>query len=675
MGAKQRIKIGDTLIESSREFPWETIKELAKYLKRIARWDPEQKIWIISWRIFSRIDEFISFINKKLIYVDQVYAYRLLEVIEKLMGGVPKSIIDNENDMIYLLVIGEDPYEIVKQVDRGLLPIRLVERSVSINDIGEIPVMYLAIKLSRVYEIMDSRAIDKLPLPLREALMEAIPERPKQIVRIRVTKRNRIIIRIPKPISEELINEIKELGTICYYVESAEGGYEERIIDAYKIFERGGCLDIYLPPFAAGFVEEVLEKYGFEVDVDYQLPEQKLDYLKENFKLYPHQLQALMKWVENGNKGTIVFPTGGGKTIVAIAAIVRLKVPTIIFVPNLWLLNQWREKIAQFAGVLKHKIGVLGGGEKDIKDITVATYQSGVKNIEILSGRFWLVIYDECHHVPARTFRRVAMNLRAPYKMALSATPKRRDKNEVLLFKLAGNIVYSITYSELVRQGLVAPMVYRRIYVPLPPEKILEYHNIAREVDLETNELKRKQLINRMIAVAQENPTKIEVIKAIVEKHRNEKIFIFAPTIRFAKQIAREVNKIAPAVALTAETSRSEEERIVRKFKACILQVLVIIRKAEEGVDIGDASVAIIVGGSKQEREFIQRVGRVLRLDPQKTKVAWVYELVSENTVEESMAKKRGGLKLVREIADYVIKKYGIPAIRKIRWEPGVQID
>ncbi len=675
MGAKQRIKIGDTLIESSREFPWETIKELAKYLKRIARWDPEQKIWIISWRIFSRIDEFISFINKKLIYVDQVYAYRLLEVIEKLMGGVPKSIIDNENDMIYLLVIGEDPYEIVKQVDRGLLPIRLVERSVSINDIGEIPVMYLAIKLSRVYEIMDSRAIDKLPLPLREALMEAIPERPKQIVRIRVTKRNRIIIRIPKPISEELINEIKELGTICYYVESAEGGYEERIIDAYKIFERGGCLDIYLPPFAAGFVEEVLEKYGFEVDVDYQLPEQKLDYLKENFKLYPHQLQALMKWVENGNKGTIVFPTGGGKTIVAIAAIVRLKVPTIIFVPNLWLLNQWREKIAQFAGVLKHKIGVLGGGEKDIKDITVATYQSGVKNIEILSGRFWLVIYDECHHVPARTFRRVAMNLRAPYKMALSATPKRRDKNEVLLFKLAGNIVYSITYSELVRQGLVAPMVYRRIYVPLPPEKILEYHSIAREVDLETNELKRKQLINRMIAVAQENPTKIEVIKAIVEKHRNEKIFIFAPTIRFAKQIAREVNKIAPAVALTAETSRSEEERIVRKFKACILQVLVIIRKAEEGVDIGDASVAIIVGGSKQEREFIQRVGRVLRLDPQKTKVAWVYELVSENTVEESMAKKRGGLKLVREIADYVIKKYGIPAIRKIRWEPGVQID
>lgn len=675
MGAKQRIKIGDTLIESSREFPWETIKELAKYLKRIARWDPEQKIWIISWRIFSRIDEFISFINKKLIYVDQVYAYRLLEVIEKLMGGVPKSIIDNENDMIYLLVIGEDPYEIVKQVDRGLLPIRLVERSVSINDIGEIPVMYLAIKLSRVYEIMDSRAIDKLPLPLREALMEAIPERPKQIVRIRVTKRNRIIIRIPKPISEELINEIKELGTIRYYVESAEGGYEERIIDAYKIFERGGCLDIYLPPFAAGFVEEVLEKYGFEVDVDYQLPEQKLDYLKENFKLYPHQLQALMKWVENGNKGTIVFPTGGGKTIVAIAAIVRLKVPTIIFVPNLWLLNQWREKIAQFAGVLKHKIGVLGGGEKDIKDITVATYQSGVKNIEILSGRFWLVIYDECHHVPARTFRRVAMNLRAPYKMALSATPKRRDKNEVLLFKLAGNIVYSITYSELVRQGLVAPMVYRRIYVPLPPEKILEYHSIAREVDLETNELKRKQLINRMIAVAQENPTKIEVIKAIVEKHRNEKIFIFAPTIRFAKQIAREVNKIAPAVALTAETSRSEEERIVRKFKACILQVLVIIRKAEEGVDIGDASVAIIVGGSKQEREFIQRVGRVLRLDPQKTKVAWVYELVSENTVEESMAKKRGGLKLVREIADYVIKKYGIPAIRKIRWEPGVQID
>ncbi len=675
MGAKQRIKIGDTLIESSREFPWETIKELAKYLKRIARWDPEQKIWIASWRIFSRIDEFISFINKKLIFVDQVYAYRLLEVIEKLIEGVPKSIIDDENDTIYLLVIGEDPYEIVKQVNRDLLPIRLVERSVSIDDIGEIQAMYLAIKLSRVYEIMDSRAIDKLPPSLREALMEAIPERPKQIVRIRVTKRNRIMIRIPKPISKELISEIKELGTIRYYVESIEGGHEERIIDAYKIFERGGYLDIYLPPFAAGFVEEVLEKYGFEVDADYQLPEQKLDYLKENFKLYPHQLQALMRWIENGNKGTIVFPTGGGKTIVAIAAIVRLKVPTIIFVPNLWLLDQWRERIAQFTGIPKHKIGILGGGEKDIKDITVATYQSGVKNIEVLSGRFWLAIYDECHHVPARTFRRVAMNLRAPYKMALSATPKRRDKNEVLLFKLAGGIVYSITYPELVRRGLVAPMVYRRIYVSLPPEKILEYHSVAREVDRETNELKRKQLINKMIAVAQENPAKIEVILEIVRKHKNEKIFIFAPTIRFAKQIAKEVNRLVPTATLTAETSKSEEERIIRKFKACLIQALVIIRKAEEGVDIGDASIAIIVGGSKQEREFIQRVGRVLRLDPQKTKLAWVYEIISENTVEESMAKKRGGLKLVRDIADFVLKKYGIPAIRKIYWKPGVPID
>ena len=675
MGVKQYVRIGDILIESSREFPWETIKELAKHLRRVARWNPEKKEWEITWRLFSRIDEFTEFINKKLMYVDQEYAYKLLEVIEKIIDKVPKRILDEENGVVYILLVGVDPYDLVKQVDREILPIRLVEKQVSVEGIGEIPVMYLAVNMRRAEEILGSELIGSIPSVLREALLEVVSEKPKQVAKIRVTRRNRILVRIPKPVSEKMIAEIEELGTIRYYVESAEGRLEEREIRAYRIFDREAYIDVYLPPYSAGFVEEILSKYGFEADVDYQLPEKKLDVIKENFELYPHQLQALMKWLENGNKGTIVFPTGGGKTIVAIAAMARLKVPTIIFVPNLWLLKQWRERIAQFAGVPKHQIGILGGGEKNIRDITVATYQSGVKNIDALSGRFWLAIYDECHHIPARTFRRVAMNLRAPYKMALSATPKRRDKNEVLLFKLAGEIVYSITYPELVRRGLVAPMVYRRIYVPLPPEKILEYHSVAREVDRETNELKRKQLINRMIAVAQENPAKIEVILEIIRKHKNEKIFIFAPTIRFAKQIAKEVNKLVPAAALTADTSKSEEERIIRKFKACLIQVLVIIRKAEEGVDIGDASVAIIVGGSKQEREFIQRVGRVLRLDPQKTKVAWVYEIISENTVEESMAKKRGGLRLVRDIADFVLRKYGIPAVRKIRWEPGVPID
>ncbi|MCR8432795.1 MAG: DEAD/DEAH box helicase [Crenarchaeota archaeon] len=675
MNMKQRVKIGNVIIESSKEFPWSKIKELAEHMKKVAKWDPEQRTWIVSWRIFSRLSEFLEFINKELMTTDNQYAYKIMEIIEKLIEKVPKHIVDDENGVIYTLLIDLDSYEVSKQVNKSILPIRLVEKKVHIDDIGEITVKYLAMNSKKILEVVNSGEVNKLPPALKEAILEVKPKPSKPTIIVKVTKNNRILVRVPKSIPSELVEDLKELGTIHYFVEVAEGGHEERIAEAFKLFERFEYIDIYLPPFTAGFVEDVARKYNVDINVDYQLPDKKLDNLQENFQLYPHQLQALAKWIENGCRGTIVLPTGGGKTIVGIAAIARLKVPTIVFVPNVWLLEQWRERIAEFTGIPKYQIGVLGWGEKSIKDITVATYQSGVKNIGSLSGRFWLVIYDECHHVPARTFKKVAMNMRAPYKMALSATPKRRDKNEILLFKLAGKIVHSVSYPELVRRGLVAPMVYRLIYVPLPLEKMLEYRSVEGEIQGKLDDIKRKLLVNRMIAIAQENPAKIEVIKEIVKKHKDEKIFIFAPTIKFAKSIAKEVNKIVPAAALTAEASKSEEEKIIEKFKSCLLQALVIIRKAEEGVDVGEASVAIIAGGSKQEREFIQRIGRVLRLDPQKTKVAWVYEIVSENTIEESMAAKRGGLKLVKELADYIIKKYNIAAIKKVRWEPGKSID
>jgi len=666
MGIVQKIRVGNLVIES-RELPWETIKALANEIKKVARWNPQTKEWILTWRVISNVQGFVRFINEKLMHIDQEYAYRILDIVETIMNVVPRIRIDEENNRVYVCIVGEDPYDIVRKVDREILPIRVEISEIEIPDIGKFEVPYLIMSIRGIISTVDSGKVDVFPDSLRDIIIELYSKLVKKKATIRVTRHNRTHVWLPRNTPTSIIEELKELGRIKYYYETPEGVLSEKTIEAYKIYERVDGISIYLPAFAAVFAKRILERHGIEVEIDYGLPDRKLDKLKEKYELYPHQLTALMRWVENGFCGTIVIPTGGGKTIIGIAGMVKLKLPTIIFVPNLWLLEQWREKIAMFTGYPKSAIGTLGGGEVDIRDITVATYQSGIKHIEKICRRFWLVIYDECHHIPARTFRRIAMNMFAPYRIALSATPKRRDKNETLLFKLAGGIVYSISYPELVKAGLLAPMIYRRIYVPLPPDRMLVYYQIMGEADRERNEIKKRQLINKLIAIAQENPNKLEVVKKIVEKHKSEKMFIFTSSIRFAKRIAKVVNDVVPAVALTAESTRSEEERIVKRFRAGLIRALVIIRKAEEGVDIGEASVAIITGGSKQRREFIQRIGRVLR--PQKNKVAWIYEIISEGTIEEQMAKKRGATTMVKGIAKYVKEKYGLEVFKEIRWD------
>jgi len=665
MGATQRIRIGDKVIES-RELSWEVIKEIARELRKVARWNPEAKEWRIDWRLFKNIGEFLKFLNERLIFVDQKYTYEIMDAVDTALRSIPRIICDTDSDTISVCMIGENPYDVIRSVDPHVLPMRVVVRKIYVENLGELDVPYIAIRTASLQGVVRSGVLEKIPRSLSEVLLRVIRrgEEGKKVL-ISVSSGNRVIIRLPKDAPEKLLDELMELGRIKYYYETMDG-INERVIETCKIYRGRRTTRVYLPAYTTAFLREILERNGYEIEEDYGIQDREVRGLDEKFELYEHQKEALDHWISNGMKGTIVIPTGGGKTLVGIAAIVKTGRPAIIFVPNLWLLEQWREKISVFTGYPKSAIGTLGRGEIDIRDITIATYQSGVRHIEKISSRFWLVIYDECHHIPARTFRKIAMNMLAPYRMALSATPKRRDKNEVLIFKLVGGIVYSITYQELVKRGLLAPLAFRRIYVSMPSDRILLYNRLLSEVDRAKDEVEKKKLINKLILLAQENPKKIEVIKQIVKHHGNEKVFVFSPSIKYAREIAKALADIAPVAALTAEETRSEEERIIKEFKRGKIRVLVIIRKAEEGVDVGEASVAIIAGGSKQEREFIQRVGRVLR--PRKGKIAWVYEIVSKDTIEESMARKRRGVTMVRGISDFLRRKYGVEAFREILW-------
>lgn len=648
----------------SKELTWNMIKEIAKNLKLVARWDPENKQWILTWRIFSRLDKFLDFLNKRLIHVDQAYAYQIIDYIESILENVPKIVVD-DSGYVYILPIGCDPYEILKKIDRNFLPMRIQRRSVDIPNIGKFEAVYLAINSNTIMSIITSKSFSRIPPEIRGLIFEASRKIAKIPITIKPSKGRNIQIRIPLGINTDLISKLKTLGTIRYYYENPEGILEEKIIEAYRIYEKKTAVFVYLPAFTIAFIEDVLKKRGLDYKIEYGVPKKHVN-IKENLDLYPFQNEALERWIENNYKGTIVIPTGGGKTIIGIAALAKLRLPTIIFVPNLWLLEQWKEKISKFTNFSKTAIGTLGGGKRDIQEITVATYQSGIRHIEKIYNKFWLAIFDECHHIPARTFRKISMNILSPYRLALSATPKRRDKNEVLIFKLVGRIVYSTSYANLVKRGFLAPMVYRRILVPMPPERMLIYQQLSLELQRVSDPIKKRQILNKMISLCQENPNKIAVIREILNEHQDKKSFIFVSSIKYANTVAKSLKKLIPIEALTSELPKSDRERIIKKFRLGIIRALVIIKIAEEGVDIGDASLAIIVGGSKQRRETVQRIGRVLR--PGKDKIAWVYEIVSKNTIEESMATKREIIGMVSQISSFIKSKYRIKAIEIIEW-------
>ncbi len=664
-----RIKIGDIIVSSTRDLSWTSILELSQLIKKFATWDSKQKIWIINWRLFSQLSHALKFIEK-VSHLDAIYGSHLSDIIEKIIASTPSIRINDSEIMILALDI--DPFSIVKNEEYMDFHPRFKRETVNIEGLGNIEAPYISFKKTLLYKAI--KQDKKLPSLLNDIVEKVGIQEITPVIKVRPLNTRKIIIEMPSDSPSMLINELLELGRIKIFYEDVSGKLSEKVFQLGYMKERIEEKIIILPSYAIGYVEEIFSRYDVKADIDYGISPQRIDYsIDKKFELMPYQADALKSWIQNNKKGTIVIPTGGGKTFIALAAIAELKVSTIIFVPNKWLLDQWISRISKLLGIPIGLIGVLGGGKKLIKPITVATYQSGYKYIDKLSDKFMFAIFDEAHHVPARTFKDIALNIRAIYRMALSATPERRDRNEILLFKLAGRIVYNISYRELILKGVVAPVVVRKIYVPLPPELRLIYSQYAQQAKNCLDDIKYRQIINKMIEIARDNPLKIQIIKQIVLKHANEKIFIFTGSIDFAERITKELQNLTSVALLTAKTRSTKEEKIIKGFQRGIIRCLVLIRKGEEGVDVGDASIAIIAGGSKQEREFIQRVGRVLRA--REGKIARVYEIVTENSIEETLSKARKSHTLVRGIEKYIERKFGIPAYKKIIWRKSHSIE
>ncbi len=416
-----------------------------------------------------------------------------------------------------------------------------------------------------------------------------------------------------------------------------------------------------------GLLNELIEKLNsmnIEIEDRTGLPKTlPLEY-KINFtgELRDYQEEALNKWLENKNKGIIALPTGSGKTIIGIAAIAKLSERTLIITYTKEQLRQWIEQIKNFTDLPGGLIAPFYSEEKRLAPITVSTYQTAFRHIKTLAYRYSLLIVDEVHHLPADKFKGIALGMYSPHRMGLSATVIREDGKHTELFPLMGGVVYYKTPQEMVEKGYLAPYSTFIIRVNLNEEEKKQYEKLRNIYKALTMGLPFKEVLARaqkgnsrmakalsihsdMKQIFQKAKAKEKAVKEIVEKElaQGAKILVFTQYIDQANRLG----EILGAPVLTGGTEPKKRRKILEDFKEAKQGVLVMTTVGDEGLDIPDVNVGIIVAGTGSRRQFVQRLGRLLRPRPGKT--AKMYEIIVRGTAEETQARKRRKLTLEQE--------------------------
>ncbi|MBI2601999.1 MAG: DEAD/DEAH box helicase [Deltaproteobacteria bacterium] len=369
----------------------------------------------------------------------------------------------------------------------------------------------------------------------------------------------------------------------------------------------------------------------------------------------PHQRDALEAWKKNGSRGVISLPTGSGKTMIAVMAIAMVHRATLVVVPTIDLLHQWRDVLESYLDV---PVQLLGGGNKGLGSITVSTYDSARMVIEEAGDRFGLIVFDECHHLPAPHYQFIAIAALAPYRLGLSATVERADGKESVIYDLLGPLVYEGKVTDLVSKSL-APYDVVSLEVPLTKDEQEAY---ARNRELYLNFIFRSGLNfsergswnrflflstrsqegrNALLAyreqkrIAQRAVRKFDCLWDLLTTHTQDQMLIFTDDNEMAYKIGCQF--VLPV--LTHRTKDKERKKFLSAFRNGEIKVLVTSKVLNEGVDVPDASVGVIVSGSSAVREHVQRLGRILRQKPDKRAV--LYEILAKGTNEIDVNKRR----------------------------------
>jgi superfamily II DNA or RNA helicase len=373
---------------------------------------------------------------------------------------------------------------------------------------------------------------------------------------------------------------------------------------------------------------------------------------------YPHQREALLQWELARGCGLVVLPTGAGKTLVGLLAIDWARRDTLVLVPTIDLMHQWYALLR--AAFPEQETGLLGGGYHEILPLTIATYDSASRHADRLGNRFGLLIFDEAHHLPSEFYRCIAEFSLAPYRLGLTATPERSDGKHEDFPALIGTTVYQ-KQPEQLAGDVLAPFRIRTITVELAAAERSDYQQAieARNSFLDANRISLGSIRgwNRFVMVsagsaagrramqahqqarriAFATPAKLRTLASILTSHGDAKIIIFTED----NATAYEVSQRFLIPCMTHQTRVKERQEILERFRDGIYRALVTSKVLNEGVDIPDASIGVILSGSGSAREFTQRLGRILRRGDDKQAI--LYEIVARATREERVSERRRG--------------------------------
>ncbi|HEY7110512.1 MAG TPA: DEAD/DEAH box helicase family protein [Nitrososphaeraceae archaeon] len=379
----------------------------------------------------------------------------------------------------------------------------------------------------------------------------------------------------------------------------------------------------------------------------------------KNVSLRDYQEKALESWIKAGMRGCVVLPTGSGKTIIGIKSIQKVNCSTLIVVPTLDLMGQWTDILSkQFENT---RIGNLGGGNDDIQAITVATYDSAYIRAPSIGNRFSLIIFDEVHHLAAPGYRSIAEQMAAPYRLGLTATIEREDNLHYDFPRLVGGVVYQAFPSELAKQKHLANFQIERRRVEMQTNEKQEYERSIRAYQIFLNKVgvrmnysgsfqrlimmsakskaARQALLarNRAMEIALNSKSKIEELGKILSENKGIKTIIFTQH----NSLVHEISDRFLIPLITHKSNKEERHDALLGFREGRYRAIVTSKVLDEGVDVPDAELGIILSGTGSGREFIQRLGRLLRPKPDAARKARLIEIISSNTRETGTSAKR----------------------------------
>jgi DNA excision repair protein ERCC-3 len=366
-------------------------------------------------------------------------------------------------------------------------------------------------------------------------------------------------------------------------------------------------------------IKKVLLKKGYPVEDNSKFREvsENIGADLKGIELRPYQEEYVERAYEK-KAAVLANPAGSGKTVTAIGLMSKIDSPTLILVPQRSLVGQWKREILDKTTITEDQIGEYHGDEKEMNDVTIATYHMAGEKTSLFRNDWGLIVFDEVHHIPSKLFRKTA-SLQSTRRIGLSASPVREDSKEREIFALIGQEI-----------GADWARFFNQEYV-LKPD--VEIQLVEWESDFYRNKYNQASGFKKAI-IASKNPAKTQNIADLLEEHEDEKTVLFCDWIEQGEDLAEEFD----IPFISGETDFEKRDEYFDKFREGELTTIIVSRIGDEGLDLPDAEVGIIASGQGgSRRQATQRAGRVMRPFGD----AQVYIIATKGSNEEDFVKRQ----------------------------------